>query len=182
MNYTRRPRGRHLDVDLAHIDLVRAKRRVLRDLRWRIRAGQHWLLQGANGAGKTQLLKLIAGDIWPQPSRTARRVYRLRGEASDEPLGVKNRIAYLGAERHDALRHQGSPRQRHRDNDQPGQRADPCSGRAGADRQRGGRSEVTAACSRRRITPARASPAAFTLRGATTRRACAGAVRACDSR
>jgi molybdate transport system ATP-binding protein len=105
MNYTRSPRGRHLDVDLAHINLIRGNRRVLRDVGWRIRAGQHWLLQGANGAGKTQLLKLIAGDIWPQPSRTARRVYRLRGEASDEPLGVKERIAYLGAERQDRYEH-----------------------------------------------------------------------------
>ena len=105
MNYTRSPRGRHLDVDLANINLIRGNRRVLRNVRWRIRTGQHWLLQGANGAGKTQLLKLIAGDIWPQPSRTARRVYRLRGEASDEPLGVKERIAYLGAERQDRYEH-----------------------------------------------------------------------------
>jgi len=105
MNDTRRARGRHLDVDLAHINLVRGSRQVLRDVSWRIRTGQHWLLQGANGAGKTQLLKLIAGDIWPQPSRIVRRVYRLRGEASDEPLGVKERIAYLGAERQDRYEH-----------------------------------------------------------------------------
>ena len=105
MNYTRASRKHHLDVDLAHIDLVRGNRRVLRDVRWRIRAGQHWLLQGENGAGKTQLLKLLAGDVWPQPSIAARRVYRLRGEASDEPLGVKERIAYLGAERQDRYEH-----------------------------------------------------------------------------
>lgn len=103
MNYTRGPL--HLDVELAHVNLVRNNRRVLRDVRWRIRAGEHWLLQGANGAGKTQLLKLIAGDIWPQPSPRARRVYRLRGEVSDEPLGVKERIAYLGAERQDRYEH-----------------------------------------------------------------------------
>ncbi|MGH8213511.1 MAG: ATP-binding cassette domain-containing protein [Rhodanobacteraceae bacterium] len=105
MNYTRRARALNLDVDLAHINLVRGNRRVLRNVRWRIRAGQHWLLLGANGAGKTQLLKLIAGDIWPQPSAAARRVYRLRGVASDEPLGVKDRIAYLGAERQDRYEH-----------------------------------------------------------------------------
>ena len=58
---------RYLTVDLSHIDLVRGGRRVLRDVHWRIRPGQRWVLQGANGAGKTQLLKLIAGDVWPQP-------------------------------------------------------------------------------------------------------------------
>jgi molybdate transport system ATP-binding protein len=105
MNRKRRARSPHLAVDLAHIGLVRGGRRVLRGLFWRIRPGQHWVLQGANGAGKTQLLKLIAGDVWPQPLPAARRVYRLRGAASDEPLGVKERIAYLGAERQDRYEH-----------------------------------------------------------------------------
>ena len=97
--------GRYLEVELSHVDLVRSGRRVLRDLRWRIRPGQRWALQGANGAGKTQLLKLIAGDVWPQPRAEARRVYRWRGELSNEPYGVKEEIAYLGAERQDRYQH-----------------------------------------------------------------------------
>ncbi|HVN99233.1 MAG TPA: ATP-binding cassette domain-containing protein [Steroidobacteraceae bacterium] len=105
MNRRRRTRSPYLAVELAHIALIRGGRRVLRGLRWRIRPGQHWLLQGDNGAGKTQLLKLIAGDVWPQPSRAARRVYELRGERSDEPAGVKEHIAYLGAERQDRYEH-----------------------------------------------------------------------------
>lgn len=105
MNRTRWTRSPHLAVDLAHIGLIRGGRRILRDLNWRIRPGQHWVLQGANGAGKTQLLKLIAGDVWPQPLPAARRVYRVRGAVNDEPLGVKERIAYLGAERQDRYEH-----------------------------------------------------------------------------
>lgn len=97
--------GRYLEVDLSHVDLNRGRRRVLRDLRWRIRPGQRWVLQGANGAGKTQLLKLIAGDIWPQPRAETRRLYRWRGELSSEPYGVKEQIAYLGAERQDRYQH-----------------------------------------------------------------------------
>jgi molybdate transport system ATP-binding protein len=96
---------RYLDVELAHVDLVRGRRRVLRDLRWRIRPGQRWVLQGDNGAGKTQLLKLIAGDVWPQPRPDTRRLYRWRGELSTEPYGVKEEIAYLGAERQDRYQH-----------------------------------------------------------------------------
>ena len=92
-------RSRYLSVELAHVDLRRGGRRVLRDLNWRIRPGQRWVLQGANGAGKTQLLKLIAGDVWPQPRTEARRTYCWRGERSFEPMGVKEGIAYLGAER-----------------------------------------------------------------------------------
>ncbi len=99
------PRSRYLSVDLAHIDLSRGGRRVLRDLRWRIRPGQRWVLLGANGAGKTQLLKLIAGDVWPQPRAITRRIYHWRGARSTEPMGVKQEIAYLGAERQDRYQH-----------------------------------------------------------------------------
>jgi molybdate transport system ATP-binding protein len=97
--------GRYLEVELSHVDLVRGGRRILRDLRWRVRPGQRWVLLGANGAGKTQLLKLIAGDVWPQPRADVRRLYRWRGELCSEPYEVKEEIAYLGAERQDRYQH-----------------------------------------------------------------------------
>ena len=103
---TRRPtRTAGLEVDLAHIDLVRDGRSVLRDLTWRIRPGERWVLRGENGAGKTQLLKLLAGDVWPQPTARARRDYLWRDERLDEPQGVREHIAYLGAERQDRYQH-----------------------------------------------------------------------------
>ncbi len=52
-----------LTVTLRRIDLDRGERPVLRDVSWRITPGQRWLLIGANGAGKTQLLKLLAGAM-----------------------------------------------------------------------------------------------------------------------
>jgi molybdate transport system ATP-binding protein len=98
----------YLDVALEHIGLARSGRQVLHDISWRVRPGQRWVLLGHNGAGKTQLLKLLAGDVWPTPSgrgssrsSRARRWYRLGGERFAEPLGVKEGIAYVGAERQD---------------------------------------------------------------------------------
>jgi len=105
MNRPRRSHNRHLSVNLAHIDLWRGGRRILHELSWRIRAGQNWVLEGANGAGKTQLLKLIAGDVWPRPRPRTQRLYLWRGERSAEPQGVKEEIAYLGAERQDRYEH-----------------------------------------------------------------------------
>ena len=99
------PDRRYLAVELEHVHLVRGARRILRDLRWRIEPGQRWILLGENGAGKTQLLKLIAGDVWPQPRAESRRRYRWRGAASDEPYAVRDEIAYLGAERQDRYQH-----------------------------------------------------------------------------
>ena len=34
---------------------------ILRDLNWRIRAGEHWVILGANGSGKTSLLSALTG-------------------------------------------------------------------------------------------------------------------------
>jgi molybdate transport system ATP-binding protein len=94
-----------LSVTLNRIDLDRGGRAVLRDVAWRIEPGQRWLLIGGNGAGKTQLLKLIAGSVWPKPDDRALRRYRLRGETADAPAGVMEEIAYVGAERQDRYEH-----------------------------------------------------------------------------
>jgi molybdate transport system ATP-binding protein len=81
--------------------LVRGGRRVLRDVRWRIRPGERWLVFGANGAGKTQLLKLVAGHVWPTPTGREQRLYRIGGELHREPAEVLDEIAYIGGERQD---------------------------------------------------------------------------------
>jgi len=94
-----------LTVTLRRIDLERGERPVLRDVSWRIAPGQRWLLIGANGAGKTQLLKLLSGAIWPKPTPHGTRRYRLRGEVFDSPAGVADEIAYVGAERQDRYEH-----------------------------------------------------------------------------
>jgi molybdate transport system ATP-binding protein len=94
-----------LSLTLRRIDLDRGERAVLRDVNWRIQPGQRWLLIGGNGAGKTQLLKLLAGSVWPKPTGNELRRYRWRGENFDMPAGVSEEIAYVGAERQDRYEH-----------------------------------------------------------------------------
>jgi molybdate transport system ATP-binding protein len=95
----------YLGVTLSRIDLKRGARPVLSSLSWRIRPGERWVLLGGNGAGKTQLLKLIAGDVWPQPGPRGRRRYLWRGQWHEQPLEVRAEVAYLGSERQDRYRH-----------------------------------------------------------------------------
>ncbi|HTV50673.1 MAG TPA: ATP-binding cassette domain-containing protein [Steroidobacteraceae bacterium] len=109
---------RHIEVRLRGVCLRRAGRTILRDIDWVIAPGQRWALIGGNGAGKTQLLKLIAGSIWPTPPPrraaaraaharrrgarpTASRVYVFGGTHHATPRDVLQEIAYLGPERHD---------------------------------------------------------------------------------
>jgi molybdate transport system ATP-binding protein len=98
---------RYLEVRLGHINLQRAGRLVLKGINWTIRPGQRWVLAGANGAGKTQLLKLIAGAVWPAPSVRTQRHYVLGGTVSGTPFEIRDEIAYLGAERQDRYQRYG---------------------------------------------------------------------------
>jgi molybdate transport system ATP-binding protein len=92
---------RFLRVSLTDATLRRGGRVVLRGIDWTIRPGQRWVLAGANGAGKTQLLKVLAGIVWPEPAARAVLRYALRGEVGHTPFGFKEHIAYLGPERQD---------------------------------------------------------------------------------
>ena len=91
----------YLQVRVTGASLQRAGRRVLTGIHWQIRPGQRWMLLGANGSGKTQLLKLIAGIVRPTPTPHAALRWRLRNEWHAVPLGIKQHVAYLGPERQD---------------------------------------------------------------------------------
>jgi molybdate transport system ATP-binding protein len=99
--------ARFLELRLEHLQLLRAGRRVLRDISWTIRPGERWLLAGANGAGKTQLLKILAGSVWPEPASKPARLYVSGDESASAPAGFIEQIAYLGAERQDQYQRYG---------------------------------------------------------------------------
>jgi molybdate transport system ATP-binding protein len=74
---------------------------ALNEVTFALRAGERWALVGPNGSGKTLLLKLLRGDMWPTPTGHESRTYCFGGEQSDQPAGYKERIAYVGPERQD---------------------------------------------------------------------------------
>jgi molybdate transport system ATP-binding protein len=99
--------SRYVEVELKRLRLERGGRVVLRDVGWRIRPGERWVLAGANGAGKTQLLKLVSGAVWPTPTGRELRKYRWRAELWETPYEVQDEIGYLGAERQDKYERYG---------------------------------------------------------------------------
>ncbi len=49
-------------VKMNHVNVGWGDHQVLIDLNWELKKGEHWLIQGPNGSGKTTFLELITGD------------------------------------------------------------------------------------------------------------------------
>lgn len=52
-------------VELKNVSVIRNYKYLLKDINWKIKAGEHWVIFGLNGAGKTMLLNMLNGYIFP---------------------------------------------------------------------------------------------------------------------
>jgi iron complex transport system ATP-binding protein len=52
-------------VHLKDVSWICDSKQILRDINWEVTYGEHWAIIGLNGAGKTSLLNMINGYIWP---------------------------------------------------------------------------------------------------------------------
>ncbi|HEY5758124.1 MAG TPA: ATP-binding cassette domain-containing protein [Steroidobacter sp.] len=78
-------------IELVNCSLIFEAHQALEDIDFTLRKGERWALIGANGSGKTMLLKMLRGDVWPTPTGRQRRTSSL----------AKEQIAYVGPERQD---------------------------------------------------------------------------------
>jgi iron complex transport system ATP-binding protein len=52
-------------LEVSGLRVERGTTTLLRDVSWRVARGEHWAILGANGCGKTSLLKALAGYLAP---------------------------------------------------------------------------------------------------------------------
>ncbi|WP_028778884.1 ABC transporter ATP-binding protein [Shimazuella kribbensis] len=52
-------------VEMKKVSWRREQRLILDQINWQIQKGEHWCLVGLNGSGKTSILDLINGYLWP---------------------------------------------------------------------------------------------------------------------
>jgi iron complex transport system ATP-binding protein len=52
-------------LELRNVSYVADGKRILHSINWAVQPREHWALLGPNGCGKTTLLKLACGYIWP---------------------------------------------------------------------------------------------------------------------
>lgn len=88
-------------VTVERLACARGERRLFENLSFRVTAGQALAVEGANGAGKTSLLRLLAGFLAPVAGRV---VVRADGKDSDGGEERGKLIGWLG--HHDGLKPQ----------------------------------------------------------------------------
>ena len=54
-----------LIIELSKISLYMDEKVILKDISWNVKRGEHWAVLGANGSGKTMMLKIVNGYLWP---------------------------------------------------------------------------------------------------------------------
>jgi iron complex transport system ATP-binding protein len=59
------PRGKRTILEVSGLGIERGDTLILDDVSWRVEAGQHWAILGANGSGKTSLLSALTGYFMP---------------------------------------------------------------------------------------------------------------------
>jgi iron complex transport system ATP-binding protein len=58
-------------LDVTGVRVARGRTTILHDVAWRVRPGEHWVILGANGSGKTSLLKVLNGHLPPTAGEIA---------------------------------------------------------------------------------------------------------------
>ncbi|MBM7711206.1 ABC transporter ATP-binding protein [Enterococcus xiangfangensis] len=52
-----------------HVQFIRQQNKLLQDINWRINSGEDWAILGLNGAGKSLILNMISGNLWPSEGK-----------------------------------------------------------------------------------------------------------------
>ncbi|NOS72661.1 MAG: ABC transporter ATP-binding protein [Verrucomicrobia bacterium] len=52
-------------LDIQNLSIRRGNTQILRNVSWCVKPGEHWVMLGANGSGKTSLLSALTGYLMP---------------------------------------------------------------------------------------------------------------------
>lgn len=83
-------------IELKKIDVLKSGIRLFKDFSWRIEQGEHWLVTGPNGSGKTILLEILQGIVHIPKGEV--HIDFIEGQTWDERYAIRRRlIHYLPA-------------------------------------------------------------------------------------
>jgi molybdate transport system ATP-binding protein len=88
-------------VHLEQVNVSLAGRRVLNGVSFGLETHQVWWVRGPNGAGKSTFLRLVRGEVWPDPGVGSRWFTVASDQARESPIGVRERVAFVSPEMQD---------------------------------------------------------------------------------
>ena len=86
-------------VEMHNVNVGWDDHMVLRNLNWSLRKGEHWLVRGPNGSGKTTFLELITGDNMQVFSNDVRIFGKRRG-SGESIWDIKKRLGIVSYRMH----------------------------------------------------------------------------------
>ena len=66
MNQSKTEKKPEAIITLHSVTMTRGGKEVLHDISWTTRHDEHWFVMGNNGSGKTTMMEVIMGYLWPQ--------------------------------------------------------------------------------------------------------------------
>ena len=86
-------------VEMHDVNVGWDDHKVLRNLNWSLRRGEHWLVRGPNGSGKTTFLELITGDNMQVFSNDV-RIFGNRRGSGETIWDIKKRLGIVSYRLH----------------------------------------------------------------------------------
>ena len=86
-------------VEMHNVNVGWGDHAVLRNLNWTLRRGEHWLLRGPNGSGKTTFLELITGDNMQVFSNDI-KIFGNRRGSGESIWDIKKRLGIVSYRMH----------------------------------------------------------------------------------
>ncbi|HMJ70258.1 MAG TPA: ATP-binding cassette domain-containing protein [Cyclobacteriaceae bacterium] len=84
-------------IELSGVDSVKSGQKIFQDFNWKINDGEHWVITGPNGCGKTSLLEVLSGHQTVQHGSVGYDF--ITGSTWDERFEQKRRlIQYIPAQ------------------------------------------------------------------------------------
>ena len=86
-------------VEMHNVNVGWDDHQVLRNLNWSLKRGEHWLVRGPNGSGKTTFLELITGDNMQVFSNDV-RIFGNRRGSGETIWDIKKRLGIVSYRLH----------------------------------------------------------------------------------
>ncbi|MHC4712755.1 MAG: ABC transporter ATP-binding protein [Planctomycetota bacterium] len=95
-------------LELRDVYVRRSQTTILDGISWRVAEGEHWAVVGPNGSGKTTMLKVATGSMWPSRGRVSALGHRY---GKVDLRALRRRIGWVSS----ALEEWIQPREKARD-------------------------------------------------------------------